>query len=332
MTKYAVIGVSESTGREILSALSEAGISSKNVYALEPRSTLGNMVSYGEEDELDILGLDGFDFSKVDVAIFTTVKEVSKKYIPTAVKSCKVIDCSNAYFGDPDVPMIVDGLNDQNLSKAKKGIISVPSADVTQLLLPLKNINEEYGIKRIVVSVYTAASVYGKDGMDELFNQTRKIFMNDTLVDDQKVFKKQIAFNVIPQVGEFIGDETSAEWSFNSEVKQVLNPDVKVHANCAVIPAFIGCGQFVNIECAKDIDVEDARNLMKKVPGVVVFDKHVDGGYVTINDVQGENDIYISRMRQDTSVENGISFWCVADNFRAGMARNVLSLAQKLVK
>ncbi len=332
MTKYAVIGVSESTGREILSALSEAGISSKNVYALEPRSALGNMVSYGEEDELDILGLDGFDFSKVDVAIFTTVKEVSKKYIPTAVKSCKVIDCSNAYFGDPDVPMIVDGLNDQNLSKAKKGIISVPSADVTQLLLPLKNINEEYGIKRIVVSVYTAASVYGKDGMDELFNQTRKIFMNDTLVDDQKVFKKQIAFNVIPQVGEFIGDETSAEWSFNSEVKQVLNPDVKVHANCAVIPAFIGCGQFVNIECAKDIDVEDARNLMKKVPGVVVFDKHVDGGYVTINDVQGENDIYISRMRQDTSVENGISFWCVADNFRAGMARNVLSLAQKLVK
>lgn len=332
MTKYAVIGVSESTGREIFSALSEAGISSKNVYALEPRSALGNMVSYGEEDELDILGLDGFDFSKVDVAIFTTVKEVSKKYIPTAVKSCKVIDCSNAYFGDPDVPMIVDGLNDQNLSKAKKGIISVPSADVTQLLLPLKNINEEYGIKRIVVSVYTAASVYGKDGMDELFNQTRKIFMNDTLVDDQKVFKKQIAFNVIPQVGEFIGDETSAEWSFNSEVKQVLNPDVKVHANCAVIPAFIGCGQFVNIECAKDIDVEDARNLMKKVPGVVVFDKHVDGGYVTINDVQGENDIYISRMRQDTSVENGISFWCVADNFRAGMARNVLSLAQKLVK
>lgn len=332
MTKYAVIGVSESTGREILSALSEAGISSKNVYALEPRSALGNMVSYGEEDELDILGLDGFDFSKVDVAIFTTVKEVSKKYIPTAVKFCKVIDCSNAYFGDPDVPMIVDGLNDQNLSQAKKGIISVPSADVTQLLLPLKNINEEYGIKRIVVSVYTAASVYGKDGMDELFNQTRKIFMNDTLVDDQKVFKKQIAFNVIPQVGEFIGDETSAEWSFNSEVKQVLNPDVKVHANCAVIPAFIGCGQFVNIECAKDIDVEDARNLMKKVPGVVVFDKHVDGGYVTINDVQGENDIYISRMRQDTSVENGISFWCVADNFRAGMARNVLSLAQKLVK
>ena len=202
MTKYAVIGVSESTGREILSALSEAGISSKNVYALEPRSALGNMVSYGEEDELDILGLDGFDFSKVDVAIFTTVKEVSKKYIPTAVKFCKVIDCSNAYFGDPDVPMIVDGLNDQNLSKAKKGIISVPSADVTQLLLPLKNINEEYGIKRIVVSVYTAASVYGKDGMDELFNQTRKIFMNDTLVDDQKVFKKQIAFNVIPQVGD----------------------------------------------------------------------------------------------------------------------------------
>lgn len=333
MTKYAVAGVQESTGREILSCLAEEGIKSSDVYALEPKSALGNMVSYGDDDELDVLGLDQFDFAKADVVIFATTKEVSKKYIPQAsAKGAKVVDCSGATFGNPDVPMIIKGFNDENISQAVKGIVSIPGADVTQLLLPLLYIHKEYEITRIVVSSYTATSVYGKEGMDELFNQTRKIFMNDTLVDDEQVFKKQIAFNVIPQVGEFIGDETAAEWAFNAESKQILGGNVKVHANCAVVPAFIGCGQYVNIECAKDIDVEDARNLIKKVNGIVVFDKHVDGGYVTINDVQGENDIYISRLRQDTSVENGISFWSVADNFRAGAAKNALAVAKLLVK
>lgn len=332
MTKYAVAGVQESAGREILSYLAEEGIASSDVFALETKSALGNMVSYGEEDELDVVGLDQFDFCKADVIIFATPKEVSKKYINQAAsKGTKVIDCSGATFGDPDVPMIISGFNDENIAKACKGIASIPGADVTQLLLPLQYIHENYKITRIVVSSYVAASVYGKEGMDELFNQTRKIFMNDTLVDEQNVFKKQIAFNVIPQVGEFIGDETSCEWAFNAETKQILGGEVKVHANCAIIPAFIGCGQYVNIECAQDIDVEDARNLMKKVSGVVVFDKKVDGGYVTINDVQGENDIYVSRLRQDTSVENGISFWCVADNFRAGVAKNALAVAQLLI-
>lgn len=331
MTKYAVAGVQESTGREILSYLAEEGVKASDVFALEPKSALGNMVSYGEDDELDVIGLDQFDFSKADVVIFATGKEVSKKYIAAAAaKGAKVVDCSGAMFGNPDVPMVISGFNDDKIALAVKGIVSVPGADVTQLLLPLQYIQQNYNITRIVVSSYTAASVYGKEGMDELFNQTRKIFMNDTLVDDENVFKKQIAFNVIPQVGEFIGDETSAEWAFNAETKQILGGNVKVHANCAIIPAFIGCGQYVNVECEKDIDVEDARNLIKKVSGVVVFDKHVDGGYVTINDVQGENDIYISRLRQDTSVENGISFWSVADNFRAGAAKNALAVAKLL--
>ena len=331
--KIAVVGVQESRGREILGLLVEKGIKAENVFALEMKAPLGTMISYGEDDDLDVYNLEEFDFAQVNAAIFATSAEISKKYVAKALaKNCKVVDCSTAFFADEDVPMVVAGVNDADIINAKRGLVSVPNASVTQMVLPLAKLSEQFAIKRIVVSTYMSTSVYGKEAMDELFAQVRKIYMNDTLVDDQSVFKKQIAFNVIPQVGEFIGDETSAEWSFNSEVKQVLNPDVKVHANCAVIPAFIGCGQFVNIECAKDIDVEDARNLMKKVPGVVVFDKHVDGGYVTINDVQGENDIYISRMRQDTSVENGISFWCVADNFRAGMARNVLSLAQKLVK
>ncbi len=331
MKKVAVIGVSENIGREVLAYLAEEGFDRRSVFALEAKSAAGNMVSYGEDDELDVLGLDRFDFSTVDTAVFAASAEVCKKYIPQALeKDVKVVDCSGAFFGEPDVPMIIAGMNDDKLAQAKRGLAAVPSAGVTQMLLPLKLINEQHVISRIVVSDYTSTSVYGKEGMDELFNQTRKIFMNDTLVDDQQVFHKQIAFNVIPQVGEFIGDETQNEWAFNAETKQILGSQVKVHANCAVVPAFIGCGQYVNVEFSDEIDVEEARSLMKKVQGVVVFDKHVDGGYVTINDVQGENNIYISRLRQDTSVENGISFWCVADNLRAGVAKNALSVAKLL--
>ncbi len=330
MKKIAIVGVLGSVGHEILDNLAEEGFPVKSVFALEAKSAAGNMVSYGEDDELDILGLDNFDFSSVDTAIFASHAEVSKRYIPTALeKGVKVVDCSNAFFGNPDVPLVINGINEDKITQAVKGLVSIPSADVTQMLIPLKYV-KDYAISRIVVSNYTSASVYGKEGMDELFNQTRKIFMNDTLVDDQQVFHKQIAFNVIPQVGDFIGDETSCEWAFNAETKQILGAQVKVHANCAVVPAFIGTGQYVNIEFDTEVDVDDIKTLMKKVPQVVVFDKPVDGGYVTINDVQGENNIYISRLRQDTSVENGISFWCVADNLRAGVARNALAVAKQL--
>ncbi len=223
MKKIAVIGVSENIGREVLAYLAEEGFDHRSVFALEAKSAAGNMVSYGEDEELDILGLDRFDFSTIDTAIFTASAEVCKKYIPQVLeKGVKVVDCSGAFFGEPDVPMIIAGMNDEKLVQAKRGLASVPSAGVTQMLLPLKLINEQHVISRIVVSDYTSTSVYGKEGMDELFNQTRKIFMNDTLVDDQQVFHKQIAFNVIPQVGEFIGDETQNEWAFNAETKQIL--------------------------------------------------------------------------------------------------------------
>ena len=165
-----------------------------------------------------------------------------------------------------------------------------------------------------------------------LFAQTRKIFMNEPLVDDEKIFHKQIAFNVLPQVGEFIGDETKYEWSANVEIKKILGGNIKVHANCAVIPAFIGIGEFVNVECEDDVDIDQIRNQMRDTKGVVVFDKHVDCGYVSINDVQGENDIYVSRLRQDVSVENGFSFWCVADDLRAGTAQNAYNILKSLLK
>ena len=332
MSKIAVVGVQSSIGREVLSFMSENDYKSKDIIALEPGSVLGNMVSFGEEEDLDVLNLNDFDFSKVEIAIFATTEAIAKQFIPKALaRGCKVIDCSQAYVSDSDVPLVIEGYNSEQIAHAVKGLIAVPSAAVAQILVPLQKVQKEYGIKRIVVSTYASTSVYGKEAMDELFTQTRKIYMNDSLADDQKVFNKQIAFNVIPQVGEFIGEETQNEWSINAEIKKILGGQVKVHANCAVIPAFIGSGQYINVECEHDVDVDDVRKLMKQTGGVVVFDKNLDGGYVTLADIQGEDNIYVSRLRQDVSVENGFSFWSVADDLRAGVAKNAFSVLQQII-
>lgn len=327
MPKIAVVGVEENLGKEVLSLLSEQGYKPQDVVALSLRSAAGNMVSFGEDDDIDVIRLDNFDFKNVDFVVFASMAELTKKYLPSAQKSgVKIIDASGASTGNPDVCMILSGYNDDKLKSANSNIVSVPSAEVAQMLIPLQNIHRQYNIKRIVVSTYSSTSAFGRAGMDELFNQTRKIFMNETLADDQNVFHKQIAFNVIPHLGEFIGEETSVEWSFNAETKQIFDENIKVHANCSVIPAFVGSAQYINIECTEDVDVSEAKDYMKKTKGVIVFDKQVDGGYVTLHDVQGEDNIYISRLRQDSSVENGISFWCVADNLRSAAATNICQI------
>lgn len=327
MPKIAVVGVEENLGREVLSLLAEQGYKAQDVVALSLRAAAGSMVSFGEEDEIDVLRLDNFDFSKVKIVVFASTAELTKKYLPLAMKAkVKVIDASGSSTGNPDVAMILSGYNDDKLNQIKSNVVSVPTAEVAQMLIPLQNIHQQYQIKRIVVSTYSSTSAFGRQGMDELFNQTRKIFMNETIADDQNVFHKQIAFNVIPHFGEFIGEETSVEWSFNAETKQIFAGDIKVHANCSVIPAFIGSAQYINVECVGDIDVSEAKDYIKKTKGVVIFDKQVDGGYVTLHDVQGEDNIYISRLRQDSSVENGISFWCVADNLRSAAAANICQI------
>lgn len=327
MKKIAVVGAEGSIGREVLSFLADGGYNVADIVALEPRAPLGTQASFGEDDDIDVLNLDDFDFSGVDIAVFATTEEISKRFVNKALdKGVKVIDSSSCFFSDADVPMIVAGVNDDKLSEAKRGLVSVPSAAVTQILLPLVEVDKKYSISRLVVSTYTSVSVYGKEGMDELFSQTRKIFMNESLVDNQKVFDKQIAFNTIPQVEDFIGDETKYEWSINAETKKVLGRDIKVHANCAFIPAFVGSAAYVNVECSNDVDVDDVAALMKTTKDVIVFDKKVKGGYVTLNDVQGEIEVYVSRLRQDVSVENGFSFWCAADNLRFGVAGNVYKI------
>jgi len=333
MKKIAVVGVNNNQGRELLNTLEENSFSAEEIMAVDTDSPLGTQVSYGEDVDMDVFDLRDFDFSAVKLAIFCTSSEVAKRYIPQATaKSVMVIDCSSAYSTDIDVPLIISGINDDKIAEAKKGIIAIPSPQVTQLLKPLQKISEQNKIKRLVINAYMSTSIYGKEAMDELFNQTRKIFMNEPIVDDQDVFHKQVAFNVLPQVGEFIGDETQKEWEMNMEIKKVLGGEVKVHANCAIIPAFIGIGEFVNVECENEVDVDAVRNLMRDTKGVVVFDKHVDCGYVSLNDVQGESDVYVSRLRQDISVENGFSFWCVADDLKAASTQNAFNILQKVLK
>ena len=333
MKKIAVVGVMTSQGRELLNMLEENNFAADDIFATDAECPLGTQISYGEDVDMDVHNLRDFDFGAVQIAVFCVSEDLAKHYVPRALaKGVMVIDCSGAYVADSDVPLVIAGLNEQAIDTAKRSLIAVPSPLVTQLLLPLQKIYPTYDIKRLVINTYMAVSAFGKTAMDELFNQTRKIFMNEPIVDDQEVFHKQVAFNVLPQVGEFIGDETKAEWAANAEIKKVFGSDIKVHANCAVVPAFIGIGAFINVECNAEVDVDDVRNLMRDTKGVVVFDKHVDCGYVSMHDVQGENDVYVSRLRQDISVENGFSFWSVADDLRAGTAQNAFNLIQYVLK
>lgn len=333
MKKIAIIGATNGNGRELLSIMEENGTSADDIFAVDVDCPLGTQASYGEDVDIDIYNLRDFDFGSAKIAIFCTSEEVAKHYIPRAMaKGVFVIDCSGAYTTDPDVPLIIPGINDEKISEAKKGVVAIASSHVSQILLPLQKVISQNKIKRMVVSTYMSTSVYGKEAMDELFNQTRKIFMNEPLVDDENVFHKQIAFNALPQVGDFIGDETKYEWATDMEIKKILQSDIKIHANCAFIPSFIGIGEFVNVECENETDIDDVRNLMRDTKGVVVFDKHVDCGYVSLSDIQGESDVYVSRLRQDISVENGFSFWCVADDMRAGTAQNAWNVLKLILK
>ena len=332
MTKIAVAGVQGNIGREILSFLNENNFKVSDIVALESKAPLGTQVSYSEDDDLDVFNLDEYDFSNVDIAVFATSDAISKTYIPKAVaKNVKVIDCSSAYFADENIPAIIAGYNDDSIMAASKNIVTIPSAQVIMMLIPLIKVHEKYNIKRIVTSMYSSTSVYGKEAMDELFSQTRRIYMNAPIVDDQKIFHKQIAFNVIPQIGEFIGEETQIEWAMNAETKKIFGADIKVHANSAIVPAFIGSAQYINIECENEVDVDDVRKLMKNTRNVVVFDKNTDGGYVCLSDIQGEDNIYVSRLRQDVSVDNGFSFWCVADDQRACVAKNAFEVIKLIL-
>jgi aspartate-semialdehyde dehydrogenase len=329
--KVAVVGATGNVGREMLDILAERRFPADEVVALASSRSIGTDVSYGDKT-LVCKSLENYDFSGTDICLMSAGGTISKEYSPKIGRQgCVVIDNSSAWRMDPDVPLIVPEVNaDAVTGFAKKNIIANPNCSTAQLVVALKPLHDAATIKRVVVSTYQSVSGAGKEGMDELFAQTRAIFVSDSV--ETKKFPKRIAFNLIPQIDVFMEDGyTKEEWKMMAETKKILDPKIKLTATCVRVPVFIGHAEAVNVEFEKPITAEDARDILREAPGVLVIDKHEPGGYITPHEAAGEDATFVSRIREDATVENGLSFWCVADNLRKGAALNAVQIAELLV-
>jgi aspartate-semialdehyde dehydrogenase len=329
--KVAVAGATGNVGREMLSILAERAFPADEVVALASRKSQGVEASFGDKT-LKVKALDHFDFSDVDICLMSAGGAVSKEWSPKiAAQGAVVIDNSSAWRMDPDVPLIVPEVNAAALDGfAKKNIIANPNCSTAQLVVVLKPLHDHAKIKRVVVSTYQSVSGAGKDAMDELFSQSKSVFTLDEV--EAKKFPKRIAFNVIPQVDVFMEDGyTKEEWKIMMETKKILDPKIKLSATCVRVPVFIGHSEAVNIEFENPISVEEAREILRAAPGCLVIDKHEDGGYVTPYECVGEDATYISRIRTDPTVDNGLVLWVVADNLRKGAALNAVQIAESLI-
>ncbi len=331
----AVIGATGNVGREMLNILWERKFPVSKVYALASQRSVGMEISFGEDDVLKVHDLAAFDFKGVDFALSSPGAKVSAIHSPRAAAAgCVVIDNTSQFRMDADIPLVVPEVNPEAIARYKKrGIIANPNCSTIQMVMALKPLHDAFKIKRVVVSTYQSTSGKGKAAMDELFNQTKGIYANQAAVATQSIFTKQIAFNVIPHIDIFLDSgETKEEWKMVAETRKILDPDIRVHANCARVASFVGHAEYINIETEKPISEKAARAILAKAPGISVVDRREDGGYVTPAEVVGEDSVFISRVRKDSSVENGISFWCVADNLRKGAALNAVQIAEVLVK
>ena len=331
--RVAVVGATGAVGREMLKTLSERNFPADKVHALASSKSVGRELSYGEDVTLTVESLDKFDFANADIALFSAGGDISKAFAPKASEAgCLVIDNSSAYRMDEDVPLIVpevnpDAIMDVLRSNGGRNIIANPNCSTAQLVVALKPLHDAFGVRRVVVSTYQAVSGAGRPAMDELFNQTRGIFVNDSVQPEQ--FTKQIAFNAIPHIDVFLDDGfTKEEWKMAAETKKILDPAIELVANCVRIPVFIGHSESVFIETEKPIPENKARALLQKAEGCIVVDHRENEGYVTPQEAAGEDAVYISRIRQDPTVENGLVFWCVADNLRKGAALNSVQIAE----
>src|SRR5215210_8471833 len=330
--RVAVVGATGNVGREILNILAERQFPLDEVAALaSPRST-GDVIDFGDTGkELKVQNLDHFDFAGWDMALFAAGSETSKVYAPKAAQAgCTAIDNSSLYRMDPDVPLIVPEVNSEAIAGyRKKNIIANPNCSTAQLVVALKPLHDAAKIKRVVVATYQSVSGAGKKGMDELFEQSRNIFVGDS--NEPAFFPKQIAFNVIPQAGDFLDDgSTSEEWKLVVETKKILDPAIKVSATCVRVPVFVGHSEAVNIEFENEISAKQAQAILREAPGVMLIDKRENGGYVTPVEAVGEYATYVSRVREDPTVENGLSLWIVSDNLRKGAALNAVQIAELL--
>jgi aspartate-semialdehyde dehydrogenase len=315
-----------------LNILAERKFPVSEVVALASRRSLGTEVSFGDKT-LKTKVLEHYDFAGVDICLMSAGGAVSKEWSPRiAAAGAVVIDNSSAWRMDPDVPLVVPEVNAHHLDGWRgKGIVANPNCSTAQLVVVLKPLHEAAGIRRVVVATYQSVSGAGKEGMDELFAQTKAIFVNDRV--ERKKFTKQIAFNVIPHIDVFMEDGyTKEEWKMMAETKKMLDPKIKLTATCVRVPVFVGHSEAVNIEFERPITAEEARQILRKAPGVMVIDKREDGGYVAPTEAAGEDASFVSRIREDATVENGLSLWCVSDNLRKGAALNAVQIAEALVK
>ncbi|OXT02280.1 aspartate-semialdehyde dehydrogenase [Notoacmeibacter marinus] len=329
--KIAVAGATGNVGREMLDILEERGFPADEIVPLASRRSIGTEVSYGDKT-LKVRALEDYDFSDTDLCLMSAGGEVSKKMSPAIGKAgCIVIDNSSAWRYDSDVPLIVPEVNPDAIEGfRKKNIIANPNCSTAQLVVALKPLHDAATIKRIVVSTYQSVSGAGKDGMDELFNQSRAVFVSDPI--ETKKFTKRIAFNVIPHIDVFMEDGyTKEEWKILAETKKMLDPKIRVTATAVRVPVFVGHAEAVNIEFEKPITADEARDILREAPGCLVVDKHEDGGYVTPHECAGDDATYISRIREDATVENGLALWVVSDNLRKGAALNTIQIAELLV-
>ncbi len=329
--KVAVVGATGNVGREMLNILAEREFPADEVFAVASRRSMGVEVSFGDQ-RLKCRDLEQFDFRGIDFALMSAGSAVSKEWAPKiGAAGCVVIDNSSCWRYDPDVPLIVPEVNaDAVAGFTKKNIIANPNCSTAQLVVVLKPLHDRAKIKRVVVATYQSVSGAGKEAMDELWDQTKGIFATNP--PEPKKFTKQIAFNIIPHIDVFLDDgSTKEEWKMSAETKKILDPKIKVIATCVRVPVFVGHSEAVNVEFEEPITAEEARNVLREAPGVLVIDKREPGGYVTPVECVGDYATFVSRIREDQTLDNGLSFWVVSDNLRKGAALNTVQIAETII-
>ena len=329
--RVAVVGATGAVGREMMKTLAERDFPVAEVAALASERSVGSQVSFGEDDDVKVQNLATFDFKGTDLVFSSPGAKISAEFSPKAAKKgAVVIDNTSHFRMDPDVPLVVPEVNPQALAGyAKRNIVANPNCSTIQMVVALKPLHELARIKRVVVATYQSTSGSGKDAMDELFNQTRGIYVNEPVRPEQ--FTKQIAFNVIPHIDSFMDDgSTKEEWKMVAETKKILDPAIKLTATCVRVPVFIGHAEAINIEFEKPISPEEAREALSAQDGVTVIDHRANEGYVTPAECAGEDQVYVSRIRSDPTVDNGLSIWVVSDNLRKGAALNAVQIGETL--
>ena len=330
--RVVVAGATGNVGREMLNILAEREFPIDEIAVVASSRSQGVHVEFGDTDrKLKVQNIENFDWTGWDIALFAIGSEATLKYAPIAAAAgCVVIDNSSLYRMDPDVPLIVPEVNPDAIAGYKrKNIIANPNCSTAQLMVVLKPLHDYAKILRVSMATYQSVSGAGKEGMDELFEQSRNIFVGDSA--EAKKFTKQIAFNVIPHCGDFLDDgSTSEEWKLVVETKKILDPKIKVIATCVRVPVFVGHSEAVHIEFENEISAKKAQSILRESPGVMLVDKREDGGYITPVECVGDFATYVSRIREDSTVDNGLALWCVSDNLRKGAALNAVQIAELL--